>query len=312
MARMNGTNPAKWAGVALAGLLAACAAPEKWTGPETVGRLPSVIIEASGLAASRREPALFWTHADSGGEPVLQAIDATGVLRGAVRIEGARNIDWEDLASFTLDGRAWLLVADTGDNNARRKDCALLVVEEPAASALRTDGEITVPVAWKIPVTYPDGPRDCEAVAVDAAEGAVYLLAKRVVPHGLYVVPLRAPKAGAPVASAKRVGEMPAFPPAPERLRMLPIPSGMYRAQPTAMDFSADGRRAVVTTYGEALVYPRGKDESWAEALARPGTALAPHGMFQAEAAAFERGGDAILVTGEGVGASVQRYRRAP
>lgn len=303
---------ARWCGLALAGLLAACAAPEKWTGPETTGRLPAVIVEASGLAASRRDAAIFWTHADSGGEPVLQAIDATGALRGTLRIEGARNVDWEDLASFTLDGRSWLLIADTGDNHARRQDCALLVVEEPAAGSLRADAEITASVAWKIPVTYPDGPRDCEAVAVDAAEGLVYLLAKRTTPHGLYTVPLRAAKAGAPVVAARRVGEMPAFPPASEKLRLLPIPSGMYRAQPTGMDFSADGRRAVVTTYGEALVYPRNQDESWAEALARPGTVLAPHGLFQAEAVAFARGGDAILVTGEGVGAAVLRYRRAP
>lgn len=312
MARMNAMNPAKWAGVALAGLLAACAAPEKWTGPETTGRLPAVIVEASGLAASRRDPAIFWTHADSFEEPVLFAIGADGVLRGTARVEGLKNVDWEDVASFILDGRAWLLIADTGDNNARRSDCALYVVAEPAPAELRADRELGVPVAWKIPVTYPDGPRDCEAVAVDVTEGVVYLLAKRAAPHGLYTVPLRAAREGAPVAAARRVGEMPAFPPASDKSRFLPIPSGLYRAQPTAMDFSADGSRALVLTYGEAMVYSKKRDESWAEALARPGVALAPHGLFQAEAAAFDRESEAVYVTGEGVGAALLRYRRGP
>jgi len=274
-----------------------------------IGSLPSPVREASGLAVSRRDPGLFWVHSDSGGEPVLWAIAADGALRGSLRIEGVANVDWEDAASFTLDGRSWLLVADTGDNGSRRSDCALLVVAEPDPAELDPNRESRVALAWRIPVVYPDGPRDCEAVAVDSVAGKVYLLAKRVKPHGIYTLPLRPVAAGVKAPEAERVGEMSALPPAPAERRLLPIPAGAFRAQPTGLDIAADGSAAVVTTYGEVLVYPKSGDETWGEALARPGRVVGSHGLDQAEAVAFGADGRTIHVTGEGAGAPLLRYR---
>ena len=48
------------------------------------------------------------------------------------RLEGVPKTDWEDIAAFELDGRTYLLVADTGDNGGLRKTLQLHVVEEPA------------------------------------------------------------------------------------------------------------------------------------------------------------------------------------
>src|SRR6185369_7794667 len=143
--------------------------------PSRVGTMPSFISEASGLAASRRADNLLWAHNDSGGEPLLYALDAKGALRGKLRIGGEKNTDWEDIAAFDLDGHTWLLVADTGDNDNKRNDGALLIVAEPDPADLRPDRELMATVAWRVPVRYPDGPRDCESVAVDAREGKIYL-----------------------------------------------------------------------------------------------------------------------------------------
>jgi len=283
----------------------------RFAGPVIAGHLPEAVHEASGLAVSRRDPGLFWTHEDSGGEPVLEAIAADGASRGRVRVSGVRrNVDWEDISSFELDGKAWLLIADTGDNRARRGDCSLLVVEEPEPARLAPQREIVVPVSWRIPVIYPDGPRDVEAVAVDAAENRVYLLAKRTTPHGLYVLPLRPTPPGRPMPPMERIGELPAFPSAEGAQAMLPIPFGMYRAQPTGMDFSADGSAAVIVTYGDVMVYPRRRDERWIDALARTPIRLESHGLPQAEGVGFSADGRAILVVGEGKAAPVLRYER--
>lgn len=277
--------------------------------PESAGVLPAHLREASGLAASRRAEGLYWTHGDSGGEPVLEAILADGASRGRLRIAGVKNEDWEDVASFELDGRPWLLVADTGDNKAGRGECSLLVVEEPDPARLSPGRELGARVAWRIPVIYPDGPRDVEAVAVDAKAERVYLLAKRATPHGLYALPLRPTPAGRPTAPMERVGEIASFPAAEGVEALLPRPSGAYRAQPTGMDFAADGSAAVIVTYGDVLVYPRSKDETWAAALAREPRRLAPHGLPQAEAVCFGAEGREIYVTSEGKGAAVLRYR---
>ena len=291
-------------------LLSACAQPPPYGPAERSGTLPSVVDEASGLAASHRDPKLLWTHNDSGGQPVLYALEPTGTRRGDLRIQGVVNRDWEDLASFELDGRAWLLIADTGDNASHRTDCALYVVAEPDPAQLVPGQETIAKVAWKIPVRYLDGPRDCEAVAVDARAGLVYLLAKRTSPHGLYTLPLRPPADGVQPA-AMPVAQLPEsqFPQPSATQRLLPIPTGHYRAQPTGMDFAPDGLAAVVLTYGDVVLFTRQPGESWANALRRAPVVLPPHGLTQAEAVAFGADGKTIYVTSERGGSALMRYR---
>jgi len=270
--------------------------------------MPHAIRESSGIAASLRDSRLFWTHNDSGGQPVLYGIEPNGVRRGDLRIAGLRNTDWEDIATFELDGRAWILVADTGDNRGSRKDCALYVVAEPDPAQLAPFEELTVPVAWKIPVRYPDGPHDCEAVAVDAKAGLVYLLTKRTKPPVLFTLPLR-PDAGAPTPDAMPVARLNHFPQPSAVQRMLPIPSGSYRAEPTGMDFARDGSAAVIVTYGDVCLFSRQPGETWVAALSREPEVLPPHGLSQAEGVAFAPDSRTIYVTSEGADTAILRYR---
>jgi hypothetical protein len=75
---------------------------------------------------------------------------------------------------------------------------------------------------------------------------------------------------------------------------------GRKIAWPTAMDFSADGRFAVVLTYGSLLLFPRQDRESWPAALQRPPQRLPYHGLVQAEAACFSADSRTIYVASEG------------
>ena len=291
-------------------LLSACAQPPPYGSPERTGTSPAILIESSGLAPSRRDAQLLWSHNDSGGQPVVYAMDPNGARRGDLRLQGVANHDWEDIASFELDGRAWLLIADTGDNASNRTDCAVYVVAEPDPADLSPTKETLTQVAWKIPVRYLDGPRDCEAVAVDARAGLIYLLAKRTSPHGLYTLPLRPPADGV-LPAAMPVAQLPAshFPRPSVTQSMMPIPTGMYRAQPTGMDFAADGSAAVVVTYGDVLVFNRKPAERWADALSRTPVVLPPHGLTQAEAVTFGADSKTIYVTSEREGSAIMRYQ---
>ena len=265
--------------------------------------------EASGLAASRRAPDLLWTHNDSGGDPILFALDArTGARRGRVRLEGIKNTDWEDIAAYTLDGRAWLLVADTGDNFSRRKQVVLHVLEEPDPATLRADAEITVRPAFSIAFVYEDGARDCEAVAVDPAEKMVYLLSKRDVPARLYRLPLQ-PAAEKTPAAARFVVEIPHIPQPDPLQKAIQLPTFALRGMPTAMDFSADGSVAAVLVYSNLMLFPRGAGEFWASALARRPVFLAPPQLPQAEAVCFSPDGRQLYVTSE-KSARLLRYDR--
>lgn len=298
-------------GLALAGVAAAATPthpvfPPPFTGPVAAGLMAVPRDrEVSGLAPSRRADDLLWTHNDSGDGPVLYALGGDGRDRGRLRLAGIRAEDWEDLASFELDGQAWLLAADVGDNFANRPLGVLHVVAEPAPASLAPGVELVEPVAWSLHFRYEDGPRDCEAVAVDPRDRSVWLLTKRDHPARLYRLDL-APAPATQPARARFVGTVTGLPQPTARQRLVAQPLHAYRGQPTALDFSADGAEAVVLTYGALLLYRRGPGEDWVTAFARPPVALAPHGLLQAEAACFSRDGLSLFVCSEGS----RRWRR--
>lgn len=282
--------------------------PKEPSGPDA--KIPIVhpaAKEISGLAASHRSWDLLWVHNDSGNPPVLYALTTTGVPAGSLRVTGIKNTDWEDIASFELDGKAWLLVADTGDNAGNRKSYTLLVLEEPSPSELSIANETSAPVAWKVPFTYPDGPHDCEAAAVDVREEKIYLITKRSKPPKVYSVPLR-PRADGSVAIAENVASLVDIPQPSTAQRILPTPTGRYRAQVTGMDISPDLKSAAVLTYGNVLLYQRRSGESWSTAFSKTPIILPPHGLPQAEAIGFSRDGRSLYVTSERTSPLMLRY----
>ena len=153
---------------------------------------------------------------------------------------------------------------------------------------------------------YPDGPHDCEAVAVDAHEGAIYLLTKRDDEPRLYRVPLAASAAPVPAQLVMKVETIDSEDATATLLKAL---VGKKYDWPTGMDFAADGSAAVVLTYGNVLVFPRRDGESWAQALARSPQRLGYHGLPQAEGVAFSADGASIRVVSEGM-ADIARYVR--
>jgi hypothetical protein len=265
------------------------------------------LSEVSGLAASRLRDDLLWAVNDSGGKARLYAFGLDGRDRGCVRVEGAMNRDWEDLASFRLDGGAYLLIADVGDNGAKRRTSVLYAVAEPPIRGEKLGKNAEVPVSWTLRFRYEDGSRDCEAVAVDAAGGRILLLTKRRFPSALYELPL-AERGRDGVALARRVTEVPHLP--RPSSRWWPLPGSGKRSLrrlgsfATAMDLAADGSAAAVLTYGDAFLFSRSGGESWAEAFARSPRRIALPRLRQAEALTFVPDGHTLYVTSEG--------RRAP
>jgi hypothetical protein len=116
--------------------------------------------EASGLAASRRTPGIFWSHSDSGVAPVLTALDDHGALKGRVRVSGVTLADWEDVAVGTCGTSSCVFVADIGDNRGVRKGITIYRMPEP----LPTD-PVTGPVE-AFHGTFPDRAQDAEAFFV--------------------------------------------------------------------------------------------------------------------------------------------------
>jgi len=258
--------------------------------------------EVSGLAASRRHRDVLWMHDDGGNPERLFAVDTDGDRIATFRLEGVTKTDWEDIAAFELDGRHYLLIADTGDNGGLRRTLQLHVIEEPA----RLENARIRP-AWSIAFRWPDGARDCEAVAVDAARGQVLLISKKRQPPELFTLPLR--QAGTSLLTARRVGHLAGIPqPDAETLERNPQ-RARQQGQVTAADVSPDGRTLAVMTYRYLLLYPRGGRQSWATAVSRPPKVRLLPWLPQAEALGWAADGRSLYVTGEFVPAPMYRIR---
>ncbi|MDB6163718.1 MAG: putative integral rane domain protein [Xanthomonadaceae bacterium] len=274
-----------------------CAALAGCSQPPPFAQLAGLIVapqlnELSGMAASRVDPDTFWVLNDGGSTPTLYAIGKHGGLEATVQVDGVTNTDWEDLDGFDLAGRHYLLIADTGDNGGLRRTLQLHIVEEPRVVA---DGHVRP--AWSIVFRWPDGPRDCEAVAVDAARGQILLISKRRRPPELFVLPLRPATSGLQVA--RSVGHLAGIP-EPDAASLEDNPRlARMRHQVTAANLSPDGRSMAVLTYSDLLVYRRKRQEPWEQALLKAPMAFQLPWLPQAEALAWAADGRGLYVTGE-------------
>lgn len=247
--------------------------------------------EISGIAASRRHAGVLWVHNDSGYEAQVHAIDTRGRHRATLQIEGAAGRDFEDMASFELDGTAYLLIADTGDNGGLRSEVELVVIAEPERVV-----DAQLKPAWVQRLRWPDGARDVEAVAVDAQAREVLLISKKRTPPELFVLPLGP---GSTLQTAQRIGTLSGIEP-PSALELSGNPRfGRYRAQITGADLSTDGLRLAVLNYRRAYLYTRSANEGWGSAVARAPLPIAFGWLAQAEAIAFDHEGRRLWITSE-------------
>src|SRR5690242_9609799 len=107
-------------------LFAGDAAGLRWAAPEFAGVLSDPDLdEVSGLAASRAHAGIYWAQNDSGNGAKVVAMKADGSRVATLTVAGAENVDWEDLDAFDLDGKHYLMIADTGDNGGIRKQLTL-------------------------------------------------------------------------------------------------------------------------------------------------------------------------------------------
>jgi len=238
------------------------------------------IDESSGLAAGRINKGVLWTHNDSGDKARIYAVNHAGDGLATIKITGAGARDWEDMCSFAISGKSFLMIGDIGDNLAIRGNCSLYVLPEPKLDTKQRGKEMTVPVSMIINFKYADGAHNCESIAVDTTTKTIYLVSKRkALSCKVYALglPARSPKK---TLVAKAVA-------------LLWVP------MTTAMDISPDGLRAVVGTYGHAYEYIRRSDETWAVGFSRPPRVVNLSFRTQGESICFGPDGRTLYLTSE-------------
>ena len=144
--------------------------------PQFKSELPEGVRETSGLFFYNDR---LWTHNDSGGKPILYALDtATFEIVQRITIGNAKNKDWEDVC---MDDKT-VYVGDFGNNKGGRKDLRIYTFP---LSALPEEGDASL-TADSITFRYCDQTEfdfkkyehdfDCEAMF--AGDSCLYLFSK--------------------------------------------------------------------------------------------------------------------------------------
>jgi hypothetical protein len=138
------------------------------------------IKEASGIAASRRNPGVLWTHNDSGDQNRLYALNAKGKHLGAYTIAGVAARDWEDIAigPGPVEGQPYLYIGDIGDNGREYEYKYIYRVPEPKVDSSQAPVDTTLFGTETIAVFYPRVNHDAEALMVDPLTKNIYILTK--------------------------------------------------------------------------------------------------------------------------------------
>jgi hypothetical protein len=238
-------------------------------GPQVVSTLSDGRInESSGLVVSPDDPDRAYTINDSGGAPVVYAISvSTGRTLGAATVDA----DFVDTEALSIDSKGTLWIADTGDNRAERTDAALYSLPEIA------DGTTSVS-AKRFPITYPGGPIDVEALAIDPTSDAKVLISKGLFGGTAFSLPDRL---------------------VPDRPNTAVAMVGAVPGVVTDAAFTPDGRFVVARDYSESYVLD---PTTWA-IVSSSALPDAPQG----ETLAMEADGRSFLVGSEGTGSTLTR-----
>ncbi len=155
-----------------------------------ISYLPEQVKEGSGLMGLR---GLIWTFNDSGGKEVLYGMDwHTGEIRQRIKLDDAKNRDWEAIAH---DDR-YIYVGDFGNNSGARTD--LKIYRFPIDSIGNGEKTSVKPDVIRFAYTEqgegkqftPDRRFDCEAMV--AVDDTLFLFTKDWVNEQTMLVPVPA------------------------------------------------------------------------------------------------------------------------
>lgn len=143
--------------------------------------------EVSGLIASVANPGFLWAVTDSGNDAEIFLVDKNLDIKMTVKLTGARNRDWEDIAigAGPDSSRMYIYVADIGDNEAAYPYKHLYRLVEPSVSE---GTNLFLSEFDKIDFKLEDEVKDTESIFIDADSRDIYVISKREQPVSVYLL----------------------------------------------------------------------------------------------------------------------------
>ena len=270
--------------------------PRIFNDGEQVGIIESVgLTESSGIAASRCNDGVLWSHNDSGEEPVIYAFDVSGKAFGSYVVSNAENVDWEDIAIIKNNEGCDIYIADIGNNYSLRDSFSIYVVSEPKLTqnatgsgkltASRIDFSYDLPSNSKVP--------DAETMMVHPTTKDIFIITKtRSGPSTVFRIRNKDIEVEKLVAKKVAVVSVPS------------IPAGLL----TGGDISPDGLRVALVDYLGAYEFSlKTRDEDFISVFETNPVLVRFGRRTQGESITYSNDGRSLFGTSEGVNAPVIR-----
>jgi hypothetical protein len=257
-----------------------------------VGVVESLSIgEASGIAASRKNTNVLWTHNDSGDSARIYAMSHDGTHLGIYNLAGASARDYEDIAigPGPLEGLDYLYIGDIGDNNGQYTYITVHRVAEPVVDSNQSPVNLTLSGVDSIELQYPDGPRDAETLMVDPITKDIYIISKRTLYSRVY----RA-----------------AYPQSTSSTTMLEYKCQLPWGWAVGGDISPAGNIVIVRGYYNASVWYRGQDTNLWDAFSGQECSVNLKTEPQGEAICFDAEGCSYYTVSENLYQPIYYFER--
>jgi hypothetical protein len=262
------------------------------TGTELGALADKRLSEVSGIVASRAHPGTYWVHNDSGDSARIFAIRSDASLVREIELTRAQAVDWEDIAIGSLQGGAPVLfVGDIGDNDAVRASVSVYRIAEPdpAQPATASVG------AERFEITYPDGPKNAEALLFDDVSKHGFVVTKAKDGNSIVYDFGDLSGAGVPRAAVE--------------VARLQFGAAPLAGSPLVTGGALTQNLLVLRTYTRAYQWLRTPGETLQATLQRPACALPVASEPQGEAIGLDAAGNYVTLS-ESKGATLWKFTR--
>jgi hypothetical protein len=253
--------------------------------------------ETSGIAASGIFNDIYYIHNDSGDTSRFFAITPEGKLNTTFYFARdtaikANQLDCEDISvgKGPVKDKSYVYLADIGDNYNYRPSVTIYRFQEK--KEWLSDSVKNV-IPQQLHLSYPDGPKDAEAMMVDPVENLIYIVNKRTDSIRIYTTPLMFKN------NEKRVLTL--------RSKIL-IPGFKPFKYITAGDISRDGTKILLKSYGKIYYWARSGNEPVWKTMQRKPEEMPYEMQRQGEAVGFTPDGEGYYTTTEGAFAAIYYY----
>jgi hypothetical protein len=247
--------------------------------------------EASGVAASRRNPEILWMHNDGEASHVY-AVKTTGKVAAQVRItETVEDVEDVAIGPGPDEDVDYLYLGDIGDNDGKRRDVRVVRFEEPSIEGGAAQPRMNGAVVFHL--RYPDGPQDAEALMIDSVTGDLVIATKEDGKTRIFAI------RGADLKTSGGGAFM---------LEML---AEVEVEQVSGGDISRDGRQLVLRSEDRGWLWEREPGETFRETLQKAPSEIPVQGKGQGqngEAIAFDPSGHSYWTVSEGKGERIYRF----